>query len=180
MSRRTVILDRDGVINEDSPGFIKSPAEWRPLPGSLEAIARLTAAGFDVYVASNQSGVGRGLFDAATLEAIHEKMRQAVEAAGGRLAGIYVCPHHPDAGCECRKPRPGLLRALAREHGLGLAGVPVVGDSRRDLEAAAAVGAEPWLVRTGNGRAVEHDGVPCGVHVVDDLAAAAAALIREA
>lgn len=178
--RRLVVLDRDGVINRDSRDFIRSPAEWLPLPGSLEAIAALTRAGFDVVVASNQSGVGRGLFTAATLAAIHDRMRQAVEAAGGRIAGLYWCPHRPDEDCACRKPRPGLLRQIEAEYGLSLAGVPAVGDSRRDLEAAWQVGARAILVRTGNGPDTERGLAPGEpVEVFPDLAAVAAALVRE-
>ncbi|MCC7257639.1 MAG: D-glycero-beta-D-manno-heptose 1,7-bisphosphate 7-phosphatase [Gammaproteobacteria bacterium] len=178
--RRLVVLDRDGVINHESAQFIRSPAEWIALPGAIEAIAALTAAGFDVVVASNQSGVGRGLFTAATLDAIHRRMVAAVEAGGGRLAGIFVCPHAPDAGCECRKPKPGLLRQIEAAFGCSLAGVPVVGDSGRDLRAAQAVGARAILVRTGNGRATEAAlGDASGVEVFDSLAAVAATLTRE-
>ncbi len=171
---RVIVLDRDGVINQDSPLYIKSPAELIAIPGSMEAIATLTAAGFAVVVASNQSGVGRGLFDQPTLRAIHDKLIELVQAAGGRLTAIYVCPHHPQAGCECRKPAPGLLVRLARDLDIDLAGVPVVGDSRRDLEAAQAVGARPILVRTGNGAATEAALTgAAGVEVYDDLAAVA-------
>lgn len=153
MPHRLVILDRDGVINQDSPDFIKSPDEWLPIEGSLEAIARLTRAGFEVAVASNQSGVGRGLIDRPVLEAIHDKMRRQVREHGGDLGRIVFCPHRPDAGCECRKPAPGLLLALSRSYGLPLNNVPVVGDSLRDIDAAEAVGARPILVLTGNGGA---------------------------
>jgi len=178
--RRLVILDRDGVINRESKDFIRSPAEWVPLPGSLEAIAALTAGGFDVVVASNQSGVARGLFTTATLADIHRKMTAAVEAAGGRLAGIFFCPHGPDDRCDCRKPRPGLLRQVEAAFGTGLAGVPAIGDSARDLQAAQAVGARAILVRTGNGRDTEAALAPgAGIPVFDDLAAAAAALLKD-
>ena len=173
-----VILDRDGVINADSDAFIKSPREWHALPGSLEAIRDLGAAGFDVVVATNQSGVGRGLFDAETLAAIHRRMRDAVQTAGGRLAGIYFCPHHPDDGCDCRKPAPGLLHQIARDFARSLEQVPVIGDSARDLEAAIAVGARPILVRTGKGRQTEAS-LPGDTEVFDDLAAAAHTLIDE-
>lgn len=179
---RIVVLDRDGVINRDSPDFIRSPAEWQPLPGSLAAIASLSAAGIPVVVASNQSGVGRGLFDLATLAAIHARMTTAVREAGGELAGIFFCPHHPDEGCDCRKPRPGLLRRIERELNCRLSGQPAIGDSLRDLEAAAAVGARPVLVRTGNGAGCEAEArrrwPDLAVH--DDLAAAVAALLAEA
>jgi D-glycero-D-manno-heptose 1,7-bisphosphate phosphatase len=177
---RLVILDRDGVINRESPDFIRSPAEWLPLPGALEAIATLTAHGFAVVVATNQSGVGRGLFSPATLAAIHAKMTAAVAAAGGQLAGIFVCPHAPTDGCDCRKPQPGLLRQIEAAFATPLAGVPAVGDSARDLRAAQAVGARAILVRTGNGRETEAQlGAVPGVEVFDDLTAVAAALVRE-
>lgn len=176
---RWIVLDRDGVINADSDQFIKSPAEWRPLPGSLEAIARLNRAGFAVAVVSNQSGVGRGLFDAAMLERINAHMLDAVAAAGGRLAGVYSCIHRPDAGCDCRKPKPGLLRQLEREHGVELAGVPFVGDKLSDLEAAEAVGARPILVRTGRGEQTLEALAGRPIEVYADLAAAADALLAE-
>ena len=150
-SQRLVILDRDGVINGDSPDFIKTPEEWEPLPGSLDAIARLTDAGATIVVASNQSGLGRGLISPENLDAIHEKMCQAVEQQGGRLDGIFFCPHRPDDGCDCRKPRPGLLQQIALTYNADLGGVPAVGDSLRDLEATREAGALPVLVRTGNG-----------------------------
>ena len=178
--RRLIVLDRDGVINRDSRDFIRRPAEWVPLPGSLEAIAALTHAGFEVVIASNQSGVGRGLFTAETLAAIHDRMRQAVEAGGGRIAGIYWCPHGPDDGCECRKPRPGLLRRIEADFGVSLAGVPAVGDSRQDLDAAWQVGARALLVRTGNGLETEGRLAPGEpVEVFADLAAVARTLVRE-
>lgn len=177
--RGLVVLDRDGVINRESAAFIRSPAEWIPLPGSLAAIAALTRAGFRVVVATNQSGVARGLFTPATLDEIHARMNAAVEAAGGRLDGIFFCPHGPDEGCDCRKPLPGLLRQIEARFGQSLAGRPVIGDSRRDLEAGAAVGARLILVRTGNGRRTEA-GWTGPLEVYDDLAAAATALVGEA
>jgi len=178
---RLVILDRDGVINRESVHFIRSPDEWVPLPGSLRAIADLSRAGFTVVIASNQSGVGRGLFDAATLEAIHARMTAAIEAEGGRIAGIFVCPHAPGDGCDCRKPLPGLLLQIGRAFGCTLSGVPAIGDSERDLRAAQAVGARPILVRTGNGRETEQrlSGAE-HIEVFDDLAAAAHALTATA
>jgi len=177
---RLVVLDRDGVINRESPDFIRQPGEWLPLPGSIEAIADLTGAGFRVVVASNQSGVGRGLFSAETLAAIHERMCRTVEAAGGRLHGIWFCPHRPEDDCDCRKPRPGLLRQIEAHFGVALRGQPVIGDSFRDLEAAWQVGARAMLVRTGNGVATERrlPGSP-PVEVFADLADAAARLIAE-
>ncbi len=177
---KVVILDRDGVINRESVHFIRSPAEWIPLPGSLQAIADLTRAGFAVVVATNQSGVGRGLFSAETLAEIHRHMTAAVEAQGGRLAGIFVCPHAPQDNCDCRKPRPGLLRQVAAAFGGSLAGTVVVGDSERDIRAAQAVGARPVLVRTGNGRDTEAHLAPGErLEVYDDLAAVALVLTQE-
>ena len=179
--RTLVILDRDGVINRDSAEFIKSPEEFIPLPGSLRAIATLCAAGFEVVVASNQSGVGRGLFSLETLERIHSKLRDEVEATGGVISGIYYCPHMPDDGCDCRKPKPGLLEQIANVYETNLDGVPVIGDSMRDLEAAIAAGAEPVLVRTGNGRRTELElDQDSGIPVYEDLAAAAAAIVADA
>jgi len=177
-----VILDRDGVINRDSDAFVKNADEWQPLPGSIAAIAALTAAGFTVAVASNQSGIARGLFRQQELDAIHQKMLGLVAAAGGRISKIVVCPHGPDDGCDCRKPKPGLLEQLGAHFRLSLAGVPVIGDALRDLEAAAAVGARPILVRTGKGAHTEA-ALPerfANVPVYDDLAGAASALIAGA
>lgn len=148
---RLVVLDRDGVINEDSEAYIKSPDEWVPLPGSLEAIAKLSKAGYTVAVATNQSGVARGYYSRRVLASIHDKMLSSVAAAGGKIDFIAVCPHGPDDGCDCRKPRAGLLEQISSHFDTGLDGVPVIGDSLRDLEAAAAVGAAPVLVLTGNG-----------------------------
>lgn len=178
---RLVVLDRDGVINHESDAFIKSPAEWRPLDGSLEAIAHFCRHGYTVAVASNQSGLGRGLFDRAALAAIHRKMRRAVAKAGGRIDRIVFCPHHPDDGCGCRKPAPGLLERLARHYRRELDGVPVIGDSARDLEAAAAIGARPILVLTGRGRATQQALTGRGqtIETYPDLRAAAAALVTE-
>ena len=146
---KLVILDRDGTINVDSDEFIKSPEEWRPLPGALEAIARLNHAGWHVAVASNQSGLGRGLFDVAALNAIHARMHKALAALGGRLDAVFYCPHGPDDGCTCRKPLPGLFEQIGERFGVDLPAVPAVGDSLRDLQAGAAVGCPPHLVLTG-------------------------------
>ncbi len=176
-----VILDRDGVINADSDAFIKSPQEWRPIPGSLAAIARLNRAGWRVAVATNQSGLARGLFDRPTLDAIHATMRAALAEAGGHLDALRYCPHGPDDGCDCRKPRPGLLRAIGAALDEPLAGVPVIGDSLRDLQAGVAVGGRPILVLTGKGRrTLAAGGLPPGTAVYDDLAAAVDALLAEA
>jgi D-glycero-D-manno-heptose 1,7-bisphosphate phosphatase len=174
-----VMIDRDGVINEDSGEFIKSVAEWQPIKGSLEAIASLHRAGWTVVVVTNQSGVGRGLYDEATLAQIHEHMRARVRAAGGELAGVYYCPHLPDAGCECRKPKPGMFRALERELGVSVLGAPYIGDRIGDVEAADAVGARPMLVRTGTGAATVALLGARKVPVFDDLAAAARSLLAE-
>jgi len=177
---RLVVLDRDGVINRESRDFIRTPAEWLPLPGSIRAIADLTAAGFAVVVATNQSGVGRGLFTAATLAAIHARMTSTIEAAGGRLAGIFFCPHRPEDNCDCRKPRPGLMTQVEERFGTSLRGQPVIGDSYRDLEAAWSVGARAMLVRTGNGAATEGRlATNAPVEVFPDLAAATELLIAE-
>jgi D-glycero-D-manno-heptose 1,7-bisphosphate phosphatase len=175
-SAPVVVLDRDGVINHDSADFIRTPADWRPIAGSVEAIARFTRAGWLVFVATNQSGIGRGLITQANLAAIHARMTDAVEAAGGELAGIYWCPHRPDEGCSCRKPEPGLFRQIEAALGRSLAGCPAIGDSARDLLAARAAGARPILVRTGNGRATEA-GLTEAVEVYADLAAAAEHLL---
>jgi D-glycero-D-manno-heptose 1,7-bisphosphate phosphatase len=176
---RLVMIDRDGVINEDSGEFIKSVAEWRPIPGSLEAIASLHRAGWQVVVVTNQSGVGRGLYDEATLAQIHEHMRSRVRAAGGELAGVYYCPHLPDAGCDCRKPKPGMFRALEHDLGVSVVGAPYIGDRISDVEAAEAVGARPMLVRTGTGAATVALLGARRVPVFDDLAAAARSLLAE-
>lgn len=179
MTVRLVILDRDGVINHDSEAFIKSPAEWQPIEGSLEAIAVLGRHGYTVAVASNQSGLGRGLFDRSALAAIHRKMRRAAQRAGGRIDRIVCCPHHPEAGCDCRKPAPGLLEQLGRHYGIGLSDVPVIGDAQRDLDAATRVGARPILVLTGKGRATQA-ALACrgeAVETYPDLRAAAHALV---
>ena len=151
IAMKTVILDRDGVINQDSDAYIKTPDEWIAIPGSLEAIGRLTQTGYQVVVATNQSGLARGLFDQATLDAIHHKMESAIQQHGGQLAGIYYCPHHPDDGCSCRKPRPGLLQQIEQELGIDPAQTVLVGDSLRDLQAATAFGIKPILVLTGKG-----------------------------
>jgi D-glycero-D-manno-heptose 1,7-bisphosphate phosphatase len=172
-----VILDRDGVINYDSEAYIKSPDEWRPLPGSLEAIAALTAHGRRVVVVSNQSGVGRGLFSEAVLAAIHAKMIGAIEAAGGTVSGVYYCPHRPEDKCSCRKPAPGMLKQIARDFGRALTGVPFVGDKVSDVRAGEAVGARPILVRTGSGRVAAAELRDRSIEVYDDLAAAVAHLL---
>jgi len=148
---KLIILDRDGVINEDSDEYIKSPDEFFPIPGSLEAIARLNHAGYMVVVATNQSGIARGYFSMDTLTQIHDKLKRLLSAYGGRIDGIFFCPHSPDDQCHCRKPRPGLYEEIAQRLKTDLAEVPAVGDSLRDLQAAQQVGATPILVRSGKG-----------------------------
>jgi D-glycero-D-manno-heptose 1,7-bisphosphate phosphatase len=174
---KLVVLDRDGTINHDSDQFIKSPAEWKPIKGSLEAIARLTQAGFRVVIATNQSGLARGLFDMAALNAIHDALQRAVHQAGGRIDAIFFCPHADESGCECRKPRPGMLLEIGKRLNVPLESVPMVGDSLRDLQAAAAAGARPVLVLTGKGKKTRAAGeLPPGTEVHADLAAFAAQL----
>lgn len=168
---KLIILDRDGVINQDSDAYIKSLDEWIPLPGSIDAIARLSKAGWTIAVATNQSGIGRGYYDEATLQDMHDRLRQLVAEQGGKVDLIRYCPHAPDAGCDCRKPLPGLFRQIADELDQSLDGVPTVGDSLRDLEAGCAVGCTPYLVRTGKGASTEHKTLPAGTRVFDDLAA---------
>ena len=150
-----IILDRDGVINFDSENYIKSPEEWQPIPGSLEAIARLGRANFQVVLATNQAGIGRGLFDVDTLNRIHQKMIAQVQEKGGKIDAIFFCPPTPEDHCICRKPKPGLLLEASKRLRLPLLGIPFVGDSDSDVEAALAVGAQPVLVNSGNGRATQ-------------------------
>jgi D-glycero-D-manno-heptose 1,7-bisphosphate phosphatase len=165
-----IILDRDGVINHDSDHYIKSPEEWQPIEGSLEAIARLHQAGIKVVVATNQSGIARGLYSEATLQLIHAKMNQLIDEAGGKLAGIFFCPHGPDDGCDCRKPLPGLIQQIADTLKINPAGVPIVGDSLRDLVAGEALGCRPVLVRTGKGeRTLASGKISHEIPVFDDL-----------
>lgn len=177
---KLIILDRDGVINHESDAFVKSPDEWIALPGSIQAIARLHQAGWTVVVASNQSGLGRGLFDMATLTAIHAKMRRELAQAGGAIDAFFICPHLPEDGCACRKPLPGMYQQIAERYDVDLNGVPAVGDSLRDLQACAAMGCEPWLVKTGNGlKTLSKGELPAGTRVADDLAAAVDAVLGE-
>lgn len=177
---KLVVLDRDGTINRDSKDFIKSADEWVPLPGSLEAIAQLCRSDWTVCVASNQSGVGRGLFTISDLYGMQAKMQSEVEALGGEIAGFYYCPHAPDDGCLCRKPLPGLLSEIAERFSVTMENVPVIGDSLRDLQAAEACGARPILVKTGNGaETLKSHYQNKDIENYDDLAAAAAALLAE-
>lgn len=175
---RLVILDRDGVINQDSDNYIRSPEEYIPLPGSLEAIARLNRAGFLVAVATNQSGIGRGLYDQATLDSIHDKLKSLLAEVDGHVDAIFCCPHTPDDQCDCRKPAPGLLQQIGEHFGIPLSGVPFIGDALRDIQAARAVGATPILVRTGKGlRTLENGEGLEEILVYRDLAAAVDALL---
>lgn len=177
MPMKLIILDRDGVINADSDQFIKSPDEWKSIPGSLEAIARLNQWGWRVVVASNQSGVGRGLFGMDTLNAINDKMVRSLAQVGGRLDAIFFCPHAADSTCECRKPKSGLFQQIAERFNVDLTGVPCVGDSLRDLQAGVSMGCEPYLVLTGKGMKTREDPeLPPGTKIFPDLDAVAAAL----
>lgn len=169
---KLAIIDRDGVINHDSDAFIKNPQEWEAIPGSLEALARLTENGWKVVIATNQSGLARGLFSMTTLNAIHAKMRRELALLGGFIDAIFICPHGPDDGCTCRKPAPGMFRDIAHRYEVNLQTVPSVGDSLRDLQAASQAGCAPWLVQTGKGmRTLEKGGLPEGTRVEADLAA---------
>jgi D-glycero-D-manno-heptose 1,7-bisphosphate phosphatase len=174
-----VVLDRDGVINEDSDHYIKHPDEWVPIPGSIEAISRLCQGGFRVAVATNQSGIGRGLFSFGELNAMHRRMRELVASHGGQIELIALCPHRPENACECRKPKPGMLMEITSRMGVDPGGVPFVGDSIGDVKAARAAGMLPWLVETGKGRrTIEACGGDLqGIPVFPDLAAAADQLL---
>ncbi len=178
-----VILDRDGTINIDSDDYIKSPEEWVALPGAIDAIAKLNHAGWRVVIASNQSGLGRGLFDVATLNQMHDKMNKALAKAGGRVDAIFYCPHTPDDNCNCRKPLPGLFEQIADRFGADLHDVHAVGDSLRDAQAAAASGCMPHLVLTGKGEPfigqALPDNFPTQTQVHTDLAAFADWLLAQ-
>ena len=179
---KLIILDRDGVINEDSDAYIKSVDEYIPIPGSLEAIARLNRAGYTVVVATNQSGIARGMFDEAVLQQIHDKLRLLLSGLGGEIARIYYCPHGPDDQCDCRKPKPGMMQRIFKDYPADPATVPAIGDSLRDLEAARLVGAQPVLVKTGKGQKTLRQLVDNPelqqVPVYDTLAAAVDALLK--
>ncbi|MGD8570768.1 MAG: D-glycero-beta-D-manno-heptose 1,7-bisphosphate 7-phosphatase [Gammaproteobacteria bacterium] len=186
MSTKLIILDRDGVINRDSDNYIKSPEEFIPIAGSLEAIARLTQAGYTVVVATNQSGIARGYFNTATLDAMHDKLRRLLGDHQGRIDGIYYCPHGPDDECDCRKPQPGLLRQIVKDYQVpaGEVGeVVAIGDSLRDLQAAQQLGIRSVLVRTGKGKtseaSLDKEKSLAGTPVYDDLAAAVDALLGQ-
>jgi D-glycero-D-manno-heptose 1,7-bisphosphate phosphatase len=168
---KLVILDRDGVINADSDRYIKSPAEWQPIPGSIEAIARLHQGGFRIVVATNQSGIGRGLFDMATFNAMNDKMMELVFRQGGRIDALFFCPHTDAENCGCRKPKTGMFEEIAARYHTDLKGVPCVGDAIRDLKAAEAVGGQPILVLTGKGEKTRAEGqMPRKTQVFADLA----------
>jgi len=182
---KLVILDRDGTINEDRDDFVKSPEEWVPLPGALEAIARLNHAGWHAVLATNQSGLGRGLFDMASLNAMHARMNQLLSKQGGRIDAVFFCPHVPEDLCDCRKPLPGLMLQIGERYGVDLEDVPFVGDSLRDLQAGAAAGCPTHFVRTGKGAGLSEaqlaaivDQVP-GTQVHADLSAFADAIIQQ-
>ncbi|WP_434626904.1 D-glycero-beta-D-manno-heptose 1,7-bisphosphate 7-phosphatase [Pseudomonas sp. Z1-29] len=175
---KLLILDRDGVINHDSDAYIKSVEEWLPIPGSIEAIAQLSKAGWTVTVATNQSGIARGYYELAVLNAMHERLRELVAGQGGDIGLIVYCPHGPDEGCDCRKPKPGMLKTIAAHYGVALSGVWFVGDSLGDLEAAKAVDCQPVLVKTGKGEKTLGKALPVGTLIFDDLAAVAAELIH--
>jgi D-glycero-D-manno-heptose 1,7-bisphosphate phosphatase len=176
---KIVILDRDGVINHDSKEYIKSPEEWFPIAGSLEAIAHLHQAGYTMVVATNQSGIARNLYTVCALDAIHKKMLEAVSSHQGHLEGVFYCPHHPDEGCNCRKPGTGLLTRISKALGSDLQGAPFIGDSLRDLEAARAYGCKPILVKTGNGLQTLQKLSEPYPDIFPDLLSAALAIIDE-
>lgn len=175
--QRYILLDRDGVINHDSDAFIKSPEEWKPIEGSLEAIALMNKHGYHVVVITNQSGLSRGLFDAAMLEKIHVKMRCMTEEKGGKIDAIYFCPHGANSDCDCRKPKAGLLKAFAADFHVDLTTIAVIGDSLRDLQAAEAVGAKPILVKTGKGQQTLLNNPQLNIPVFENLYEAAQHLI---
>ena len=178
---KLIILDQAGVINQNSDTFIKTPDEWKPIPGSLEAIGRLTHAGYRVVIATNQSGIGRGLLDMATYNTINDKMYKAVNQMGGRIDAIFFCPHTSADQCNCRKPATGMFEEIVQRYGVTLKTVPVIGDSLKDLQAAAAVGAIPILVLTGNGQITRTlPDIPADTQVFENLAAAVDALVGEA
>jgi D-glycero-D-manno-heptose 1,7-bisphosphate phosphatase len=184
-STKLIILDRDGVINEDRDDYVKSSEEWVPLPGSLEAIALLNQAGYQITVATNQSGLARGFFNINDLHAMHSKMERLLKPLGGHIDSIFFCPHLDAHACDCRKPLPGMMKEIAlrykQSHSANpLLGVPIVGDSLRDLQAGIALGASPHLVLTGKGRkTLEAGDLPEGTHIHADLLAFANALIQD-
>jgi D-glycero-D-manno-heptose 1,7-bisphosphate phosphatase len=178
---KLIILDRDGVINQDSDGFIKSPDEWVALPGALEAIARLNQANYRVVVSTNQSGIARGLFDMPTLNAINQKMHESAQQVGATIDAVFFCPHMMEDNCDCRKPKPGMLNEIAKRYDMSLKGVPTVGDSLRDLQAGFTAGCVPYLVLTGKGKKTNSTGgLPPGTTVFPNLAAVVDRLLAHA
>lgn len=179
-----IVLDRDGIINVDREDYVRSVAEWQPMPGCIEAIAALSQAGYSVVVATNQSGLSRGLLAQPALEAIHEKMLRMVTEAGGNIRDVFYCPHLPEDGCDCRKPRTGMLEAIEKKYDVSLRGATMVGDSLKDIQAARTMGCQPVLVRTGKGTQTETTTLlwpKYGVDILiyDDLAAFAKSLLEE-
>lgn len=175
---KLVILDREGVLNRVVEGYVLKPEQWEPLPGSLDAVARLHHAGYRVAVATNQAALSRGLFDMAMLNAIHQRMCRLVEAAGGKIDAVAICPHSPEQDCNCRKPRPGMLLELIDRFGAVAQQTMMVGDTPADIHAGLAAGCRTWLVRSGHGQAMLDSGpVPPGVSVCEDLAGVAHALL---
>ena len=177
---KLIILDRDGVINYDSDEYVKSIGEWIPLPESIEAIAKLSKAGYTIFVATNQSGLARNLFTIDTLNAMHSKMNHLVEEAGGKIEAIKFCPHGPNDNCDCRKPLPGMFKQIAEDLGLDdLKGSYTVGDSARDLHAGCQLQSNPILVRTGKGlRTIAKGDMPSNTVIYDDLMAFAESLMK--
>ncbi len=176
---KLVILDRDGVINQDSDTFIKTPDEWIPIPGSLEAIARLNQADYRVVVATNQSGIARGMFNIMALNAIHQKMHSAAQSVGAEIDAVFFCPHAADDSCDCRKPQPGMLHTIAKRFDVSLKGLPMIGDSLRDLQAGFVVGCAPYLVMTGKGeKTLAKGGLPPGTTSYPNLAAVVDHLLK--
>lgn len=178
---KLIILDRDGVINHDSVAFIKSPGEWVPIPGSLEAIARLNQAGYNVVVASNQSGIARGLLDMASLNAINKKMHEAAQMVGANIDAVFFCPHSAGDNCDCRKPKAGMFQEIARRYNLStLKGVPTVGDSLRDVQAGFVSNCVPYLVLTGKGQMTSATGgLPPGTQIFPNLSAVVDRILGE-
>jgi D-glycero-D-manno-heptose 1,7-bisphosphate phosphatase len=176
---KLIILDRDGTINVDSDNFVKNADEWIPLPNALNAIAALNRAGWHTVLATNQSGLGRGLFDLSALNAMHDKMNQLLKPLGGRMDAIFFCPHAPTDACDCRKPKSGLFKQIAERYKISLHGVPSVGDSLRDLQASAAMGCATHLVLTGKGRHQKAQDLPIGTQIHADLSAFAKVFLTD-
>ena len=179
-AKNLVILDRDGVINIDSADYIKSPGEWIPIPGSLEAICRFAERNWLIFIVTNQSGIARDLFSESTLRQIHQKMCNLITQRGGYITGIYFCPHHPRDGCSCRKPNTGLLQQIEIEHQLSVKGAPFIGDSLKDVKAALSAGCKPVVVKTGNGKETVNQLANCqSIQVCENLADASELLLNQ-